>query len=279
MTSQVSNPIEDASAYNGRMARSLMDKIFFADKIETDCIVDFGCADGALLKALSPWVPGAALIGIDNDSAMIQLARENLKDCKPHSRIDFFSDMKQGLLCSQILKAEGLIKNATLNLSSVIHEIYNYSSVDEIQRFWNDLWKTENGFAFWDYIVIRDMSASKTIDRPSYPDDIAKVYQKFLHTAEFNDFESIWGSVENNRNLVHFLLKYKYMKPNWRREVRENYFPIYREQLLSLIPSCYRIVYHEHYVLPYIQRTVESDFGINLKDPTHIKIILQKNMI
>lgn len=273
---EVLNQIEDSSAYNGRMARSLMDKIFFADKIETDCIVDFGCADGALLKALSPWVPGAALIGIDKSDEMINLARANLAGCKPHCRIDFFNDLKKGTLCAQILKAEGLIKNATLNLSSVIHEVYNYLSVDEIQAFWDELWRPVNGGAFWDYIVIRDMSVNRSIDRLSDPNDVARVYHSFLNTKEFREFETYWGSIENNKSLVHFLLKFRYTTPNWPREVRENYLPVYREDLLAMIPRGYEAVYHEHYVLPYLRRIVFEDFGITLKDPTHLKLILRK---
>ena len=45
-------PIRDYNAYNGRMELSMMDKLFFVDKVDTDLIVDFGCANAVLLKAI-----------------------------------------------------------------------------------------------------------------------------------------------------------------------------------------------------------------------------------
>jgi hypothetical protein len=72
-------------------------------------------------------------------------------------------------------------------------------------------------------------------------------------------------------------LKYKYVEPNWAREVKENYMPLYREDLLALLDTDkYEIVYHEHYVLPYIKECVDKDLGIELKDNTHLKLILRK---
>jgi hypothetical protein len=97
-----------------------------------------------------------------------------------------------------------------------------------------------------------------------------------LHTKQLQDFENIWGSIEDNRSLTHFLLKYKYETPNWEREVKENYLPLYREDLLAMIPVGYDVIYHEHFVLPYIKRTVKQEVGIEMKDPTHLKLILEK---
>ena len=45
-------PIQNYDAYNTRMSKSLIDKMFFVDKIEPDSIVDFGCANGLLLQEL-----------------------------------------------------------------------------------------------------------------------------------------------------------------------------------------------------------------------------------
>jgi hypothetical protein len=125
------------------------------------------------------------------------------------------------------------------------------------------------------YIVIRDMAANRSVDRPSNINDVKKVYNRFLGTKVLTDFERVWGSIENNRQLLHFLLKYQYEVPNWEREVRENYLPISREDLLAKIPLGYDVVFHEHYVLPYLWRTVKNDTGIDIKDSTHLKLILQ----
>lgn len=133
--------IVDLTKYNALMAKSMMDKLFFVDKIEPDVIVDFGCANGVLLKHIASWMPDSKFVGYDNNPKVIKEAQE--------------------------------------------------------------------------------------------------------------------------------------LTPNWDREVKENYMPLFREDLLSMIPPKYRVIYHEHYVLPYLRRTVRNDFGIELKDPTHLKIILE----
>jgi hypothetical protein len=163
-------------------------------------------------------------------------------------------------------------KHPALVLSSVIHEVFHYGSKVDIDTFWNQVF--DSGF---EYIVIRDMVPGRAIDRASCVNDVKKVYHKFLDSNLLNEFESIWGSIESNRNLIHFLLKYKYAEPNWQREVKENYIPISRETLLSKIPLCYDVIFHEHYVLPYLHKTVKSEVGIDIKDSTHMKLILKRN--
>ncbi|MFW5962664.1 MAG: hypothetical protein ACOCQR_03510 [bacterium] len=84
-----------------------------------------------------------------------------------------------------------------------------------------------------------------------------------------------YGDVTNNKNLVHYLLKYRYVD-NWRREVSENYFPIALEELYRIIPDEFHVVYKEHYTLPFIHNQIKKDFGIVIKDNIHLKMILSK---
>jgi len=160
--------------------------------------------------------------------------------------------------------------NATLILSSVIHEVMHYSNLNEVQDFWNKIHNSN-----FKYIVIRDMIPSKSIDRPSDMNDVRKLYNKSSYQLE--TFENIWGSIENNKALVHFLLKYRYTA-NWNREVRENYMPLYREDIMRGYPPLneYEIVYHEHYILPYLKWQVKKDFDIDIKDNTHLKLVLKR---
>ena len=156
-------------------------------------------------------------------------------------------------------------------LSSVIHEVYHYSTPYEILDFWNSI---ENiGFK---NIVIRDMIPSKTIERPSDVNSVASIYKKDAILKLLQDFEKHHGSINSNKNLIHFLMKYRYKTPNWEREVKENYFPIFYEDLLTLIPDNYEIIYSNQYVLPYTYRNVCKDFGIKIKDNTHLQMILEK---
>ena len=95
-------------------------------------------------------------------------------------------------------------------------------------------------------------------------------YAKWLE-----DFERVWGKVETQRQLVHFLLKYKYTQ-NWDREVNENYFPIFTEDFMKRIPNSYRIVYKDIFTLPYTSWQIRKDFGFELTDNTHIKLVLER---
>lgn len=51
--------ITDLTAYNLSMKKSLIDKMFFMDKIDDNVkvIMDYGCADGALIRFLAPLFP------------------------------------------------------------------------------------------------------------------------------------------------------------------------------------------------------------------------------
>lgn len=252
------NEITDIHTYNALMNRAIMDKLFFVDKIDANTVVDYGSANGCLIKNLVSWLPNVNFIGYDNNQEMNELAQAN---CKDFANVKFFDDWSK-------VKQNCAGKTAVV-LSSVIHEVYHYSEIKEIDNFWNRIFQ-------FDYIIIRDMIPSRSVNRSSDINDVAKIYRKFLKTSELEDFENNYGSIENNRNLVHFLLKYKYVQPNWSREVKENYFPFYREELLAKIPNEYEIIYHEHYVLPYLKNQIMKDFRIDLKDATHLKMILQR---
>ena len=250
-------PITDYTTYNNRMNLAMIDKLFFADKISPDLVVDFGCADGSLLRQLKALKPELNVAGYDTNTEMVKHGTND---------IPIFETW------TSILTVLRKYKRPAIILSSVIHEMCHYGSKADIDDFWKKVFET--GF---EYIVIRDMVPSRSIDRPSNVNDVKKAYHKFLHTKALNDFESVWGSIESNRQLVHFLLKYRYLEPNWNREVRENYLPVTREDLLAKIPNEYDVIFHEHYILPYILQTVRDETGIEVKDPTHLKVILKRN--
>lgn len=252
--------IVDYVVYNNRMVSSILDKLFFLDKIfDSNLIVDFGCSDGVLLNECKRFRPELRLIGYDNDPSMLRIGNSN------EGKFPITDNWEHVL--SEVKKSV----NATIVLSSVLHEVFHYGSRLDIDVFWKNVF--ESGF---EYIVIRDMIPGKHIDRPAHINDVKKVYTKFFDRKELVDFETFWGNIETNKQLIHFLLKYKYATPNWEREVRENYMPLYRESLLAKIPVGYDIIYHEHYVLPYLFHSVKTDFGIEIKDATHLKLILKR---
>lgn len=251
--------IASKDKYNTSMSKSVLDKMFFLDKVPDDIvIVDWGCADGSLLKEIIKFFPDNDYIGYDINEEMISKARKNIDD------VVFTSEFK--MLITELQDYQD--KTVVINLSSVIHEVYSYRNTEEIDEFWNTVFKLA------DIVVIRDMIFEQHMDRASDPNDVRKIRAN-ADRRYLQDFESIEGSIKNNKNLIHYLMKYRW-KDNWEREVREDYFPLSRERLDRIIPNDFKIRYETMFALPYTQRRVEEGFGIEIKDNTHIKLILER---
>jgi len=252
--------IANLSTYNLNMKKSMLDKMFFVDKIDAEVILDYGCANGVQIQFLRNLFPELEYYGFDISPDMIEEAQKLNPEI-----VDNFSTNFDEL--AKKIHATG--KKTAIFLSSIIHEVYSYGTSTDVSVFWDRVYN--GGF---DYIVIRDMMPSKTIDRRADINDIQKIYKK-ADRGQLYDFETIWGSIENNKNMIHFFLKYRYTD-NWAREVRENYLPVNREELLASLPDNYDITFHEHYILPFLKTEIEKDFRIELKDNTHLKLILKR---
>jgi 23S rRNA U2552 (ribose-2'-O)-methylase RlmE/FtsJ len=245
------------------MDKSVEDKLFFLDKIDFDVIVDFGCANGALLSVIEKRKPNVKIIGYDLDTTMLDSARSYLS--------------KEVLLTNnwnEVLNELSKYENPLLNLSSVIHEVYSYSNSKTIKDFWTTRAFNEN----FEYIVIRDMLPSSKIDNidpREFKEDVDRVKEIF-DPYYLKSFETQWGSLyDSYRTFIHLLLKYRYTN-NWEREVNENYVPVSSETIKTKIPHDYKIIYEDHFVLPFIQGKVVEDFGIKIRYPSHSKFIIQK---
>lgn len=262
------NAIADINHYNSAMARSLIDKIFFMDKIGDDitAIVDYGCADGTLINFLSSLFPDIIFIGYDINTTMIEKAKEKNAS---HENVMFFSKLDDFHSWAASSK---FAKHMALNLSSLIHEVYSYGTKESIEDFWYFV-----NYSHFDYIIIRDMALDSSAHRPSWKEDVLKVRSQ-LGKEMVADFETFHGSITDNHNLIHLLMKYRYTD-NWEREVRENYFPISVEDIASNIDFNYELIYYDHYVLPYLAKMVKRDFDITLKDYTHVKFIYKNRSI
>jgi hypothetical protein len=272
--------------YNEQMRKSMEDKLFFLKQLPAEdnyVFVDFGCADGTMLNILSDMLDSNPLkysyIGYDISDTMINLAKANFHG-DADTDIHYFTDWDDVEKQLETYITHGTYheqKKYVLILSSVIHEVYSYSNMKQILEFWHHVTNTN-----FDYIVVRDMCPTKDIDRPT--DEL--MLQQFNNIVRgrkpydtlINDFEAVHGSIENNKNFIHFLLKYRY-QINWEREVKENYFPICVEDLLNAITGeeKYRIMYMKRFIVPFIKQQIYKDFRVDIKDFTHIKAIFKKS--
>lgn len=258
-------PINDTDCYTVEMAKSLIDKVFFLDKVDAGLFVDFGCADGAMLAFIDRVFPGVSLVGFDSDEAMVERARRT----NPGKGIVYTSSWDE--VDEQVRRHRTAGVKSCLVLSSVIHEAHSYLSQAGLEAMWNRVWGGDK--ASFDYVAIRDMMVSRATTRPADPIQVARIRQVF-DPERLDEWEAQWGSIDENWSMVHFLLTYLYEK-NWSREVRENYLPVSYEAFLSSIPSRFFPVFKEHFTLPFLRRRVREDFGIDLADRTHLKLVLE----
>ena len=250
--------ISDVDKYLTNMEASIDDKMFWVDKVKPDVIVDFGTADGAMLDKLKHM--DVKLIGYDIDKDMLSQAKNRVGDSA------MLTD-DWNLVMSEVAKYE----RPMIFLSSVIHEVYSYTHGKNIKYFWEK--QLFGGDFKW--VVIRDMMPSERAGRFSNREDIEKVRSK-AKPEVLDWFEEEWGPIDRDyRNLLHFLLKYRY-EENFDREMKENYVPVTLETVKKKIPSNYKIVMEDHYVLPFIQQQVKKDFDITIKEPTHVKLIIER---
>ena len=149
--------IANLKVYNDNMRKSLLDKAYFLSFVDSDTFIDFGCADGSLLKHIHEMFPDKKLIGYDISPEMLQVAEKNLEGCN----VSLYNNFENVISLK--------LDNATLILSSVIHEVYSYGDNQSVNEFWRQVFN-EN----FRYIAIRDLTPWKSIDRMSDINDVSR---------------------------------------------------------------------------------------------------------
>ena len=271
---------KNIKSYNENMAKGMEDKLFFLSKLnfkkdKSYLFVDFGCADGVLLDTLYGIMEANDIncyfIGYDISDTMIELAKTKFSHY-PTYNVIFTTDWKK---VEEKVKTYSAMESVLI-LSSVIHEVYSYANIEnnDIFNFWKNVRNT--GFK---YVCVRDMMCSEDINRKPEEDIINEVMEHIPFATTISliktDFEKKWGSIhENNKNLVHFLLKYRW-QINWERELNEDYFPIYISELLDRMNEKYNLIYFNRFRVPFLDKCFKEDFNIELNDFTHIKAIFK----
>lgn len=252
--------------YNDRMRRSMWDKAFFMDKIPlTEAVVDYGCADGSLIRFLQGLFPGTYFVGFDIDETMVAAANADRRE-----NTWFFTDPEA---VREKLRELGVAPERTaVNFSSVFHEIFAYHADPEgIRRFLETLNPR--------YIVVRDMMYLAADEGETLAPQTEAAARRVLPPKQVADFEKLFGSIRLRKNLTQLLLKIDYTE-NWPRECAEDYFSASPERLAEILNPMgrYRTLYEARYTLPWVRLAVEKKYGIDLGDQitTHIAMILEQ---
>ena len=251
-------PIENISIYTERMESGMQDKLFFLDHLnpKITTVLDFGCADGSLGKAISKIRPDLIYFGYDENNIMLNMARENYREGT------YFDSFSYAIECVNS-------NNTILILSSVLHELYSYKNRNDIEEFWKEVRSSH-----FKQIAIRDMGLSNSIitnclaPAPAANMISSYIMERYGRMVKINNFADYY----------QLFLKYWY-SDNWSRESRENFFALTIEELESIAEEdeIYTIKYKKCYILPYIKNKVIEDFGV---DPfitnTHYQMILNR---
>lgn len=271
--------IKNLEIYNIRMDKSIEDKLWFLGQPEikdVDVFVDFGCANGNMLRHMYYQDPGKVYIGYDNNTEMLSIAKEYCKN----TGIKFIYNFEN---IREYINREYPGKKVCLILSSVLHEVYSYTPAGAgIDEFWKSIKEDLNP----DYIVIRDMTWGFNEDyeaRYSLREHQNKFFMdcdKILLSAnkkQIRDFEKAIGRrfLRSIKDITHFLLKYKYIE-NWDREVQENYLSYKVMDIVSELRDKYKLTYHKFYCLPYLHEQFMKDFDIDFIGDTHYNFLFKK---
>ena len=256
--------IENYKVYNDRMRRSMWDKAFFMDKIPgTELLIDYGCADGALILFLHELFPDMRFIGLDIDPAMIDAARS-----RKIENTWFFTEMTEAQEQIRVLGIPS--SRIAINYSSVFHEIFHYGfDLNAVSAFIRLISPQ--------YLVIRDMMYCSENPGAAVPEEVIRLVRGKLPPWQIRDFEQCFGPISIRKNLVHLMLKYKYTE-NWDRECAENYFSYSEKDLMKVLDpdGKYHHILLFRYLLPWIRYDMEDQFGIDAghEFTTHYSMIL-----
>ena len=250
--------------YTSEMAKSVWDKAFFMDKIPgTKCVIDFGCADGAMMRFLAPLFPDIMFVGYDIATDLIERARHTA----PYNHNNIYFTSHKDVI--QFVKDKYKSDEICINFSSVLHEVFSVTpgGREAISDMIRDLKPY--------YITIRDMYFSGQ-DRtlPFYY--ITEIVDELgIDKGFVEEFEDYYGSLSSTKNLVHFLMKYQWRNNGWTEELDENYFSWTIDQFISLVKG-YGRIFETHYMLPYYTEKWKT-IGLQPMDIcTHAQFILRR---
>lgn len=258
------NVLQLPASYYTRLGSSIEEKLFFLSRIPSEVTVfaDFGCGDGKLLAAINERRVGTQFtLGYDRNAKALPEAL----DCYEQftSSLDLFK--------VAIMRQQRLGRKVCLILSSVIHELLSQGIG------WGSIWNMVRDLNP-DYIVIRDMACTNEAKRQPaglMANTMLNVDDRFTDIALYGTNGTF--EFQSHADFLQALLKYRYTE-NIRAEIEEDYFSLTSEQWHNIVTigSGYKLHHFDHHSVPWHRENWKRDFGLDIEDPTHIKIILKK---
>lgn len=257
----------DLNVYTSEMRKSVWDKAFFIDKIPgAKCVIDFGCADGAMIRMLGPLFQDMEFIGYDYNEDLIERACQALHRETPN--ISFFGEDNLHELIEYV-KDTYKPEEICLNFSSVLHEVFSYREFGAIQQLIAALSPR--------FITIRDMYWQFDTDlRISYNELNNILSDANADPKCIKAFEEAGYSVCNWKGLIHFLMKYQWKDNGWEEELTENYFSWNMDKLHPRLGNNYTVIFNNFYQLPYLT-LAWKDLFFHPELTTHAQFILLRN--
>lgn len=253
--------------YTEEMRKSIWDKAFFMDKIiGAKIVIDFGCADGAMIDMLAPLFPSIMFIGYDSNQILIEKANNTIT----YPNVKFFHKNEFWNMIYYIKDSE-CSDRITINFSSVLHEVFSETEDDSLYVVKALIEELQPR-----YISIRDMyfDYSKNIVTEAIRDNIfANIHPD---PNLLDEFKKEHGTVAIWRNMIHFLMKYQWKDNGWEEEMREDYFSWRINDVLKLIDN-YHVSFESHYQLPYYTEVVWKGLPISPDIHTHAQFVLRRD--
>lgn len=252
----------DFNKYTAEMSKSVWDKAFFIDKIEgAKCVIDFGCADGALIRFLANLFPEMTFVGYDMNKELIARATDL---CSNKNCLFFNTDENEEML--SWIRDNFSSNEICINFSSVWHELLSSTESESAVNFCRILKPR--------YITIRDMFFTYDTTLPKVKDSVWDLVISNVETSYRDEFEEKFGSTMEIKNFIHFLLKYQWKDNGWDEEMKENYFAL-KPSSIPFLAANYREIFKNRYVLPHLRHKFES-MGINCDIfRTHIQVVFE----
>ena len=253
--------------YTTEMAKSVWDKAFFMDKIPSaKCVIDFGCADGAMIRYLSSLYPDITFIGYDISEELVERAR---KTPPINFNVAYYSGIWKNLdELMEMATIQFVPDEICINFSSVLHEVYSSTGGIEVIRDVINTLKPR-------YITIRDMYCDESL--PFTVPSFDTVWGPLPAGASI-DFVNHFGPIKDWRDMTHFLMKLQWIDNGWEDELQEDYYSWTIDKFIDDICRNYIPSFDCRYQLPYLGEKWKKEYGwYNPDIHTHAQFILRRD--